>query len=418
MGLLENARLRLLRLLLFDFDVFEFIAIGKAPIQCGWSSLTGTIRFVHRLAVGCSTDTMPKQLRERSAQSAYVSDMMTISMEESPEGMVEKARAAGFSINEDQISGWHGLIPRPRQQWTQGVAGSQTIYPIGSGDQLCALCAVREENRSSALIWGWKLWWLGFPVGDKYWRGKLKATAVLLDKSSRKFVRLLGSEQTDERYDDAVAALKNGRTRNMPFRQLRRRLGAAHFEGMLGLMLQILGGGFRGWSSSPNEDADALRDRMTVEKTFGFRRAKAVRELERNPTMHNDVEGVLHMLSRQLGGTKMTGVLKACSDKQIAEARMQLRVILFTVNGAEEKSGLLVGYGVQVLKELARRMTPNDQAILLLYLLALNRNPDFKRELAVFLLALRRHVPKGISSAQIDYLRSQDPVICSFAFPT
>jgi hypothetical protein len=267
------------------------------------------------------------------------------------------------------------------------------------------------------MIWGWKLWWLGFPVDEKYWRLKLRAQAKLLDSSSRKVVRLLGADQIDDRYEEAVTVLRTRRTRNAPFRQLRRRLVAGHFEGMLSVMIQILEGDFRGWSFAPGDDVDAVRDRMMIDRVFGLRRAKNAHEVARDPTMHDDIEDALHLLSNQLGETKMESVLKATSDSQLAEARTQLRVMLFTASGVGETSGSLARYGVHVLKELAQKMDPGDQATFLLYLLALKRSPMFQRDIAVFLHALRRHVPKSISNVQIDYLRSRDPVICSFAFP-
>jgi hypothetical protein len=337
---------------------------------------------------------------------------------ESSKFVLAAARAAGFQVSEDQLSGWHrdGLIPRPKQSWTEGIAGSQTIYPPGASDQLCALCTIQKENRSS-VNWGWKLWWLGFPVDDRYWRMKLKAHALLHDKSSREFIHVLGNNQDDDLYEIAVTTWRTGRTRNVPFRQLRRRLVAGHFEGMLGLVLQILECGFRGWSFASSDDTDALRERMMIERVFGFRRASNTHEMVCDPTMHDDIEDALHLLSDQLGETKIASVLKVSPDSRIAEARMQLRVILFAVSGTDGNSSLLGRYGGPVLKALAQRMTPGDQAVFLLYLLALKRNPMFQKNLAVFLHALRRHVPKTISKGQVEYLRSRDPAICSFAFP-
>jgi hypothetical protein len=329
------------------------------------------------------------------------------------------ARAAGFQVSEDQLTGWHrdGLIPRPQQRWTEGIAGSQTVYPIGTANQLCALCAIQTENRSSAMIWGWKLWWLGFPVDKKYWRLKLRAQAQLLDSTSRKLIRLLGADQDNDRYEDAVTVLRTRRTRNAPFRRLRRRLVAGHFEGMLSVMIQILEGNFRGWSIAPSDDVDALRDRMMIDRLFGLRRAKNVHEVAHDRAMHDDIEEALHLLSNRLGETKLESVLESTSDSQLAEARTQLRVMLFTAGGIDESSVALARHGIQVLKELAQQMGPGDQATFLLYLLALKQSPMVQKDVAVFLHALRRHVPKSISDAQVGYLRSRDPVICSFAFP-
>ena len=330
-----------------------------------------------------------------------------------------RARAAGFEVSENQLSGWHrdGLIPRPKQRWAKGVAGSQTVYPAGTANQLCALCAIQTENRSSAMMWGWKLWWLGFPVDEQYYRLKLEAQAKLLDSSSLKFISLLGADQIVDRYKEVAIALRALRTRNAPFRQLRRRLVGGHFEGMLGVMIQILEGNFRGWSIALSDDQDSVRDRILIDRLFGLRRVKNANEVSRSPTMHDDIEGALHLLSNQLGKTKMESVLRSTSHNQLAEARAQLRVMLFTASGMDGNAGLLTRYGVHVLKELAERMGSGDQASFLLYLLALKRNPTFQRDIAVFLHALRRHVPKSISNAQIEHLRSRDPVICAFAFP-
>ena len=345
---------------------------------------------------------------------------MTKSEQGEPSKLVlGRARDAGFEVSVDQLGGWHrdGLIPRPQQRWTKGIAGSETIYPTGTADQLIALCAIQFENRSSAMIWGWKLWWLGFSVDEKYWRLKLKAQAQLLDSSSRQFIRLLGTDQDDARYEDIVTILRTGRTRNVPFRRLRRRLVAGHFEGMLGVVIQILEGNFRRWSSSSNDDADSIRDRIMIDRVFGLRRSKNVPDLAGNPEMYDDIEDALHLLSNQLGTAKMESLLKATSDSQVAEARTQLRVMLFTATRMDEKSVALAHFGIRVLKGLAEKMGPGDQTTVLLYLLALKQNPMFQRNIAVFLNALRRHVPKSISEAEIQYWRSRDPVISSFAFP-
>ena len=344
--------------------------------------------------------------------------MTTENVGELAEAVLARANAIGFAVSESQLRRWHldGLLPRPKQLWVAGIAGSQTVYPVGTGNQLCALCAIRDSNRSSTMNWGWTLWWLGFPVDEKFWRRKLAAQATLIAKSTTEFVRVLDSDQPDERYADVVTAFHSRRTQNVSFRQLRRRVGK-QFEGMVGLIHSILAGAFRGWSFSSSNDEDSLRYRNMIQKVFGFRRTKNDREMIENPAIHDDVEVALQLLSDQLGEVKITKVLATSSAKTIAETRTQLRVILFTASGSDEGSTELAGLGMDVLKKMALRASSADQAAFLLYLLALKRNPKFEKELAVFLLALRRFIPKTISQTQIDDFRSRDPAICSFAFP-
>jgi len=329
------------------------------------------------------------------------------------------AKDRGFDVSENQLKRWHrdGLLPQPRQSWTSGVEGSEAIYPVGTSDQLCALCAVQVENRSSAANWGWKLWWLGFPVHRKFWLRRLLAQAAIVDETSMELTRLLDSDQPNDNYQDIITNLRTRRTPNMPFLQLRRRTGIRHFESAIGLIRDILMGDFLGWSYASKDDPDSLRYQKMIQRVLGLRRANNIRNMMTKPSMPDAVEPALRFLSKQLGETKIANVLTACSVKNITQTRTQLRVLLFMASGSNGQPNELTDLGIDVLKVMASRTTPADQATLLLYMLALNRNPEFRKELAKLLLALRRFVPEEISQSQIEDFRRKDPDICSFAFP-
>lgn len=207
------------------------------------------------------------------------------------------------------------------------------------------------------------------------------------------------------------------RTKNFLFRQLRKRLGRSQLSGFLGLVTQILQGDFQKWSVFPADDPDKLIDRAMVDKAFGLNRATNEKQLRKAPAMHEDIESALDLLSARLGGANLSEVLNAHSDVQIIEARNQLRAILFAAKGIG--SNPMQGFGLTVFAKFAELTASLTQTTFLLYLLVLKEDKAFALNLSTFLNAIRNEIPADYQQEHIiAYLRSQDPAIASFVFPT
>ena len=151
--------------------------------------------------------------------------------------ILARARSAGFSLRERQLKRWHyeGLIPKPTQSWTEGIQGSDTIYPFGSGDQLLALCTICQRFRR-AQDRGWFLWWLGFSVGEVFWKDALNNSAGWYDAIIPRILSLLSSDNGIDISQNGSWPLSKLRTvqiGDVLFRQLRKRLGPSYFDAFM-----------------------------------------------------------------------------------------------------------------------------------------------------------------------------------------
>jgi hypothetical protein len=89
----------------------------------------------------------------------------------------------GFDVSETRLARWHreGLIPQPRQKSLGRSKGTVSWYPAGTACQVLVLCQIRKCYRSLDEV-GWRLWWHGFPVGDRFGIAQLKAAARQWDQ--------------------------------------------------------------------------------------------------------------------------------------------------------------------------------------------------------------------------------------------
>ena len=82
----------------------------------------------------------------------------------------------------DQVRRWRreGLLPDVVQD-QQAYRGSVVLYPKGTCAQIRAASALfKQKNRVDYV--GLRLWRLGFPVDEKYWRPRLQQRGRMLDR--------------------------------------------------------------------------------------------------------------------------------------------------------------------------------------------------------------------------------------------
>jgi CRISPR associated protein Cas1 len=170
--------------------------------------------------------------------------------------VLARAASRGTPLTERKLKRLHveGLLPKPQQTWPQGQGGSTTLYPVGTADQLVALLNIQAKFYRSIDI-GWRLWWLGFLVDEKYYLQHLKSWAVRYDELMPKIVKSLGSQGD-------LRAIWSTRMRNSIFRQLRRRVGKNDFDLVLSYIVRILKGDFDGWDSYVDPEDDGLDPRI------------------------------------------------------------------------------------------------------------------------------------------------------------
>lgn len=337
---------------------------------------------------------------------------------ERPSEILANASATGFSVSERQLKRWHfeGLIPKPAQSWPEGVSGSETIYPIGTSNQVIALCEVSQKYHRLKDI-GWQLWWFGFSVDQKYWKSVLNDRAVWLDKYILKFIKAVKREnKTANRF----TKWRTARTRNFLFRQLRKRLGPYNFDGFINLIVSILDGTFDGWNAgATSDDPDLFRDKVMVDKALGLHRQKQNKPQTKSKSQnYDDVEAVLVMLSARLGGICVTDLLRGSSDDLLISTRNEMRALFALVaNLSKTDIAAKNGLSLTVFAKFADFAAWRTHQTMLLFLLALKEDSAFWGNLSRFLGAMRESAIAAVSREQLAALRARDPAIVGFVHP-
>jgi hypothetical protein len=354
-------------------------------------------------------------------------------MSEQPTGeraadLLAHARTAGFEVSERQLVRWHkqGLMPRPDQRWIEEASGSSSIYPTGSSDQLTVLCAISKKFRRSADI-GWWLWWLGFPVHEKHWLGRLKSSATLYDTKLSNCFRLATRR-------DRVSGLKTHRTTNVIFRRLRKRIGPNEFNSVMAYLSEIISGQFEGWGASiashgkerdkaavknlekvfDLRDKDILRDRKAIGRALGIKIPRNVKDAALISSYPPEIEPALLLLSNRIGGTRLTAVLKDCSFETIISSRNKLRCLLtaaqfFPKNSQNERIDRATTEMINCFSQYDIFLKPADQALFLLLFLTLMEDNRFNCNVDAWCdLFVAETCTKGISEETIDRLRRTD----------
>ena len=332
---------------------------------------------------------------------------------ESAEEVRAYAGQRGFVVSLRQLKRWHydGLIPRPNQEHAAGIPGSTSWYPSGTGNQLCRLCEIHKTFRKAEHC-GKTLWWLGFPVTAQYGRDALNQRAVQHGKIMPRLIALvLGPTNDKTKSLSLTLNLKLVRTTDKVFGALRRRVGT-NFPDFMNFIAVLLEGDFDNRWSSRVDDEDIAQERLTIDRAFGLWRAKNLADVMRRPELHSDVEKIFGMLSDRLGRVDLTEVLADCSDSDVQIARNQLCTIFFASSGfVEDQSNRKLKMGLKVLSIFHRYASFALRETMLLYLLALKEEDDFKSNVTRLMEVFRDYVPNYITYEQLTHFRLREPAI-------
>lgn len=116
--------------------------------------------------------------------------------------IIEALQRAGHEISTQQLLDWNrrGLIPRAKQTSLGRGKGTETRFPVGTGQQVYALSSIRQITGRDLDYAGWMLWIYGFHVGDKFWEKPFTEASDELAK-----VIKLAVDQDLKKYDNEVA---------------------------------------------------------------------------------------------------------------------------------------------------------------------------------------------------------------------
>jgi hypothetical protein len=308
----------------------------------------------------------------------------------------EREILAGAEAAGHNVSGWTlrrfyraGLLQRPTQLHPAGEPGSKTSYPDGTANQLLAICKKRKEYRSFHRV-GWLLWWDDFNVDRKYWRRRLEIDAAWYDIESPKIAKAIYPHSDDEIADRAFRLfqkLRNATTRinRALFRQVRKRVRDSDWDTFMAMLFAIQTGRFEELRRSQNsiDSAEFDRDTSILRRGLGFHhRASRVQ--------YANIDEPLAALSKTLKGLRLSDVLAETSDRELIEARDEIRGIFAIVQVAKHFDELFGKYafGFTVLAEFAQRMPEREINLMLLIWLALRKNSEMQPNVKLLLHAL------------------------------
>ena len=94
-------------------------------------------------------------------------------------------------VTRTQVKRWRrwGLLPKEVIQQPQAYRGSIVLYPVGTCARITAAQALSRKKDRREYV-GFRLWWMGFPIGEDYWRSRLRGFARRADKALRFVVRV------------------------------------------------------------------------------------------------------------------------------------------------------------------------------------------------------------------------------------
>jgi hypothetical protein len=143
-----------------------------------------------------------------------------------------------LSLTADQLRRLHleGVIARPLQDHPEGMIGSETVYPKGTGDLLLAICSLHPQKRSLAAL-AWQLWWEGHPIPLARIRADLRKTAQEWERLRRAFTRP-GTSVLSKLARKGLAKVATYRFRDPLLNQVRKRVGSTSFDTFTRILLE------------------------------------------------------------------------------------------------------------------------------------------------------------------------------------
>ncbi len=235
----------------------------------------------------------------------------------SAEELIALARTRGYRISRSQLARWHrlGLLPRPRTRSLGRGRGTRSIYPVGTGEGLLALCQIHKEEFRLPLV-AWKLWWTGY-------NGSVEAARTLLQRvvatHGRYMRRVIGRGNLTERGLKFVEELQEKPLRDRRLRSVSKRVGRRSLAAAMPLVIEITSGTFEQWGDL-DEDPESLAKLLGNDSS---EQATSIERLRSDPTPLRD-------LSQLIRPAQIRKVVNKATDKELTRVRDEARSLLAT----------------------------------------------------------------------------------------
>jgi len=294
----------------------------------------------------------------------------------------------GAETTKDQLRRWHrsGLLPSPNVVHLGRGKGTESYYPESAFEQAKAIHAALQIDRNLDSV-GWRLWWAGFEVDERYWRPALYDTAAWADTILEMIRHYLDPVDGSERDDDALAeefdrildAAFEVLSKNTATKKIRSALGRDRFKEFLPQILRMGIGQFQDLSTKPElYDPDRVALARIFDVAMGLQPARQNIIGGHGPWLDGDIAPILATVSALLGADTVRATLAATTDFEISAARREFGTVIQIVEIVFDTVIPIYGKDVLGFKRLAqlhRQMSPRDTATL--FVLWLKIRPTF-----------------------------------------
>jgi hypothetical protein len=156
---------------------------------------------------------------------------------------------AETGVTMDQVRRWRreGLLPDVFQD-QQAYRGSAVLYPEGTCDQIRAASALfKQKNRVDYV--GLRLWRLGFPVDEKFWKPRLRLAGRIADRVAHLlpgFVERFDRESNASTFFEAAAASLS-QTKDIVLSRIKGRVAVNRLPAFVQIIEEVGSGDFVGF---------------------------------------------------------------------------------------------------------------------------------------------------------------------------
>lgn len=286
---------------------------------------------------------------------------------ESSAELIKLAQTNGYPVTATKLAYWHRrrLLPKPTQVPLGKAHGTMSVYPIGTGEQLLALCEIHQTEKRLERV-AWSLWWRGYDVAFERVQPFLKQAATQFERARQELIDPTTGELSDTVYDqiDKASSFRLA----APLSGARRRVGTTRFGTFFAILSKVVAGLFV--EPDPyTDETEAEIDRSILDRGFGVERAHTHRIGTAEPWLpRNGIKETLGLVSPFLGQCRWTAELTTLTEADFCQARDEVRSWLEVLAQFSAIFDQLFGkgaFGLSVMSKMIRSMKVEDQAIVL-----------------------------------------------------
>ena len=262
-------------------------------------------------------------------------------------------------------------------QCPKNYRGSETIYPASTPTQLAEIIELLNEKRKFKLV-GWKLWWRGRGVGQKWWKPDLKRVAASDIELRRALLKAIRSDEAQDRdrtlYDDLAENLPPP---NILLSRPLGRLDVKKLPEFFSVVSDAATGRFTGFEYDPNERS-LPSSKKTMVEGLGIESAKKHQIKGQKLKLVEVLDDAFTTISKS-SNPRIFARLQNFTDKEACEARDLVRDGLLIGERLYRSTQWIFGsnaFGLKYPVWINQKMSQENEARFIVALIALRRAPN------------------------------------------